>query len=118
MYKIPDQIVHLTEKTMETWRVELTAGGKSLTDVKILRGIFQEDELLPLLFVIAMIPLNHILRKCTARYNLSNSQERINRLMYMDNIKLFAIIEKELETLIQTVRIYSRDIGREFGIEK
>ena len=27
-------------------------------------------------------------------------------------------IEKELETLIQTVRIYSQDIGMEFGIEK
>ncbi len=38
--------------------------------------------------------------------------------MYMDDIKLFAKIEKELETLIQTVRIYSQDIGMEFSIEK
>ena len=38
--------------------------------------------------------------------------------MYMDNIKLFAKNEKELETLIQTVRKYSQDIGMEFGIEK
>ena len=38
--------------------------------------------------------------------------------MYMDNIKLFAKNEKELETLIQMVRIYSQDIGMEFGIEK
>ena len=36
----------------------------------------------------------------------------------MDDIKLFAKNEKELETLIHTVRIYSRDIGMEFGIEK
>ena len=27
-------------------------------------------------------------------------------------------IEKELETLIHTIRIYSQDIGMEFGIEK
>ena len=27
-------------------------------------------------------------------------------------------IKKELETLIHTVRIYSQDIGMEFGIEK
>ena len=32
--------------------------------------------------------------------------------------KLFAKNEKELETLIYTVRIYSKDIGMEFGIEK
>ena len=38
--------------------------------------------------------------------------------MYMDGIKLFAKNEKELETLIHAVRIYSHDIGMEFGIEK
>ena len=38
--------------------------------------------------------------------------------MYMDDIKLFAKNEKELETLIHTVRIYSQDIGMKFGIEK
>ena len=64
-----------------------------------------------------MMPLNHILRKCTAGYKLGRSQEKVNHLMYMD-IKLFANNEKELETLIHTVRIYSRDLGMEFGIEK
>ena len=38
--------------------------------------------------------------------------------MYMDDIKLFAKNEKELETLIHAVWIYSQDIGMEFGIEK
>ena len=38
--------------------------------------------------------------------------------MHMDEIKLFAKNEKELETLIHAVRIYSQDIVMEFGIEK
>ena len=38
--------------------------------------------------------------------------------MYMDDIKLFAKNEKELKTLIHIIRIYSQDIGMEFGIEK
>ena len=38
--------------------------------------------------------------------------------MYIDDIKLFAKNEKELETVIHTVRIYSQGIGMEFGIEK
>ena len=38
--------------------------------------------------------------------------------MYMDNIKWLAKSEKELETLIQAVRILSQDIGMEFGREK
>ena len=37
--------------------------------------------------------------------------------MYMDDIKLFAKNEKELETQKHTVRIYSQEIGMEFGIE-
>ena len=64
------------------------------------------------------MPVNHILRKCAAGYKLSRSQEKINYLMYMDDINLFAKNEKELETLIHTVRIYSQDIGMEFGIDK
>ena len=38
--------------------------------------------------------------------------------MYMDDIKLFAKNERELETQIKTIRIYSQDIGIEFRIEK
>ena len=37
----------------------------------------------------------------------------------MDDIKLFVKNnEKEMETLIQTIRMYIQDIGMEFGIEK
>ena len=72
MYKIPDQVVQFIEKTMKTWRVELITGGKSLAEVKIQRGIFQGDVLSSLLFVIAMMPLNHILRKWTAGTNSIN----------------------------------------------
>ncbi len=39
-------------------------------------------------------------------------------MTYMDDIKLFAKNEKEEETLIHAVRIYSQDVGMEFGIEK
>ena len=45
MYKIPDQIVQFIEKTMQTWRIELTAVGQSLAEVKIQRVIFQGDVL-------------------------------------------------------------------------
>ena len=117
MYKISHEVINFIEQTMQTWRVELTAGGRSIAETKIQRGIFQGDALSPLLFIIAMMPLNHILRKCTAGYKLSRSQE-VNHLMYMDDIKLFAKNKKELETLINAVRIYSQDIGIEFGIGK
>ena len=117
MYKISHEVINFIEQTMQTWRVELTAGGRSIAETKIQRVIFQGDALSPLLFIRAMMPLNHILRKCAAGYKLTRSQE-INHLIYMDDIKLFAKNEKELATLIHAVRIYSQDIGMEFGREK
>ena len=36
----------------------------------------------------------------------------------MDKINVFSKNEKELETLIRTIRIYSQDMGIEFDIEK
>ena len=103
---------------MQSWRVELIARGISIAEKKIQRGIFQGDALTPLLFITAMMPLNHIFRKCAAGYKLSRWQEKINHLMFMDDDKLFAKSEKSMETIIHAVRIFSQDIGMEFGIKK
>ena len=35
-----------------------------------------------------MMPLNHILRKYAGDFKLTKSQEKINHLMYIDDIKL------------------------------
>ena len=85
---------------MENWRVGLIAVSQTLVEVKIQRGIFQSDSLLPQLFVIAMMSLNNVLRKCTGYYQFSKSQEKIYSFMYMDGINVFAKNEKELDTLI------------------
>ena len=42
---------------------------------------------------------NHILRKLE-NYKFTKSQEKINHLKYIDNIKLFVKTEKELETFV------------------
>ena len=36
----------------------------------------------------------------------------------MDDLKLYSRSEKGLDSLVQTVRVFSEDIGMEFGIEK
>ena len=54
---------------MKNWRLHLTAGRKSLAKGKIKREIFQVDALF--LFVIDMMPLNHIFRKSTGRYKFT-----------------------------------------------
>ncbi len=41
MNKISHEVIKFVDKTMKPWRVELTAGGRSLAEAKIQRGIFQ-----------------------------------------------------------------------------
>ena len=77
MYEISDEVINFIENTMKNWRVELTARGKSLAEVKILRVIFQGDAISPLLFVIMMLQPKYIPRKCTSRYKLTKSQEKL-----------------------------------------
>ena len=47
-------------------------------------------QLSPLLFIIAMMSLNHTLRKSKAGYKRNRLQEKTNHQMYIDDIKLFA----------------------------
>ncbi|XP_066950703.1 uncharacterized protein [Macrobrachium rosenbergii] len=65
-----------------------------------------------------MVPMTKVLQKMDAGYQLKKGGNRINPLMFMDNIKLYGKHIKEIDTIIQTVRIVSGDIRMEFGIEK
>ena len=67
-----------------------------------------------------VMPLTHILRKCTAGYEVSRLQEKINHLMYIHGSyqTICQKIKKELETLIHVGIIQSPNIGMEFSIEK
>ena len=79
MCKISDEVINFIEKNTETCREELTARERSLDEAKIQRGVFQGDFLSPLLFVIAIMPLNYnttaYLRNAPAD-SISKSQEK------------------------------------------
>ena len=117
MFGIADNVKQFISVSMRSWETELTSGGQKLGKVKIRRGIFQGDSLSPLLFVICMIPLTIILRRCKAAYEFKEN-ERINHLLFMDDLKLYGKDENQIDSLIQTVYIFSRDIGMEFGVRK
>ena len=59
------KVIEFITDAMKNWKVEITAGGKNLAEVNIQRGVFQRDALLPLLFVMVMMPLTYIHWKCT-----------------------------------------------------
>ena len=43
MYQISDEVKNFIEKTMKTWKVELTAGRRSLGVAKFQRGIYKKN---------------------------------------------------------------------------
>eukprot|EP00795_Rhopilema_esculentum_P006840 gene6840-biopygen8293 len=116
LYRVSDNVVNLIERSMTNWKVQLTSCGETLGLVNIRRGIFQGDSLSPLLFVICMIPLTEVLRKVKMGYTLDGV--KINHLLFMDDLKLFAKNENEIDSLTSTVNLISQDIGMEFGIKK
>lgn len=107
---------------MPSWQVIMTARGteSSVTTeaIPIKRGIFQGDSLSPLLFCLAINPLSFILNKYAMKgYKLKNSFS-INHLLYMDDLKLYSNNKHSLQILLDSVEIFTGDIGMKFGLDK
>ena len=118
LFGVAENIKSLLVNSMEKWKVMLCSGNSELGEVEIKQGFFQGDSLSPLVFVLALIPLSLILRKAKASYEFSESKEKINHLLFMDDSKLYSRSEKGLDSLVQAVCVFSEDIGVKFGIEK
>ena len=98
---------------MEKWKVMLYSGNYELVEVELKREIFQGDSIFFLVFVLALIPLSLILRKAKEAYEFSESKEKINNLLLMDDLKFYSRSKKGLDSLVQTVCVFSEDIGME-----
>ena len=116
MFGIADNIIAFLEISMSSWQTELQINQEVVGMICILCGIFQGDSLSPLLFVIALIPLTQILEEYKSGFKIGN--DLINHLLYMDDLKLYGKNDKEINALVNTVRIFSEDINMEFGFDK
>lgn len=117
IYKVNQTIKEFIKRSMSKWETQLMCGKQEITKVKVKRGIFQGDSLSPLLFCMAINPLSEILHLSGKEYTLK-TKEKINHLLYMDDLKLFSKNEDGLNTLVHTVRMFSNDIQMEFGYDK
>ena len=58
-----------------------------------------------------MIPLTMVLRKVNFHYELSDKVTRLNHLLFMDDLKLFAKSHDQIYSLVKTVQMFSRISG-------
>ena len=69
-------------------------------DIKIQCGIFQGDSLSPLLFCICFILLTEQLNRLNTGYEEHTTKTKISHLLCMDDLKLIAKLEEELQKQI------------------
>ena len=117
MVGITNNVMNLFENSKETWRTELITCKETLGEVDIRRGIFQGDSFSPILFLVVLIPISIILNEIDLRY-VTRQNQKLNHLLFMDDLKQYPKSERELDSLIQTVRIFSGDVGMVFGLGK
>ena len=65
-----------------------------------------------------MVPLTWLLRRAKASYEWGNKGFKLNHLLFMDDLKLFAKSKNQIDSLVQTVHFFSKDIGMQLGIKK
>ena len=118
MFGIAENLRTFLQKSMQQWRLSFTANGEDLGEINVKRGIFQGDSLSPLLFVLSMVLLPLIIKKVNACYKWGKKEYKLNHLLFMDDLKLYAKSEEQRNTLVRTVYKFSTDIGMEFGIKK
>ena len=103
MFGIGENLRTFLQKSMQQWRLSLMANGEDLGEVNVKRETFQEDSLSPLLFVLSMVPFSLILKKGNACYKWGKKEYKLNHLLFMDDLKLYAKSEEETNTLVRTM---------------
>ena len=73
----------------------------------------------PLLFLVLLIPITIILRTIKQRYSFGKGKERLNYLLFMDDLKLYAgSNDNGIDSLVKVVKVVSGDTGMQSGFDK
>ena len=128
LYKVDDTLRQFITHQMTFRKTDITLnhskGELHIPNVQIKRGIFQGDSLSPLLFCLTIDPLSKLLKKQNIGYNMGKirgddaMKQVISHLLFMDDLKLYADSDENLNKLIQTVHQFSKDIHMDFGLDK
>jgi len=118
LYKVHPKLCSFISNVMQYWKVSLYCTDQYYGEINILRGIYQGDSLSPLLFVLALMPLSGILNSTNKGFLLEKNGLKLNHLLYLDDLKLFAKSKDELECLLNVVKLFSSSICMTFGLNK
>jgi hypothetical protein len=125
IYKINLDLINFLSHIMTFWRTTLNLSINNIKlksePIQIKRGIYQGDSLSPLWFCLAINPLTNLLNSTGYGFNIrlnNTTLSKLNHLLYMDDIKLYASKKNHILSLLTITENFSNDIGMSFGIDK
>ena len=120
LYKIDEVTSRFIKQLMPTWctKIYLLYANGSITtdDIRYRRGIFQGDTLSPLLFCLCLVPITNILKREGFGYKIG--KKKVSNSLYIDDLKVYAKDEIEMERCKTVIQEFSNDIMMEFGLDK
>lgn len=119
IHKVNPKVILTLNYFMQHWKLSLHHSSQSLGNIKVQRGIFQGDSLSPTWFCLALNPLSKLLESSLLGYKIEkNNSFKFTHLLYMDDLKLFADTKRQLQSLVNTTKLFSNDIKMNFGLDK
>ncbi|XP_047478488.1 uncharacterized protein LOC125031649 [Penaeus chinensis] len=118
IYRTCSTIVKFLETAMKEWNTEMQlyhSGGCIKTGrIAIKRGIFQGDSLSPLLFCLSLVPLTNMY--------VVHKEHRVSHLLYMDDLKLFAKddgqLDQELDGETEILTLNQEEVYKSLGVDQ
>ncbi|KAI5738427.1 hypothetical protein M8J77_006974 [Diaphorina citri] len=125
LYKIHPRIRKALQACMATWKTDLTIQAQDriirVNNIEIKCGIFQGDSLSPVWFCMAINALSYLLNRSGMGFVIKTpdgTEETLNHLLYIDDLKLYEKNKDQLASLMNTVLKFTTDIKMEFGLDK
>ena len=123
LYKIDPITKQFITHAMKHWNTTLnlhhSKGTIKTTNIPIRCGIFQGDSLSPLIFCMCLFPLTNMLNRTKIGVRISNQNHtRINHLLYMDDMKIYANGTENMKRLLTLIQTFSMDINMSLNLNK
>ena len=99
MFGIAENLRTFLQKSMQQWRLSLTANGEDLREVNVKRGDIPGRQSITI--VLNVVPLSLILKKVNACYKWGKKEYKLNHLSL--DLKLYAKSEEQTNTLVRTI---------------
>ena len=105
---------------MENGKLKLNRTHQSIITetINFLKGIFQDDSLSVIIFILSVNPLSHLLKQLKGCSAGSERNINITHNFFVDDLKLYAGTTNNLKKLLDIVTTFSKYIDMKFEVDK